>query len=100
MIGFIVGLIENTETALSNQRDKRIEFASAIAGALINAFEPWVVVTAALTLTLANSVSVYLDRGTSISESAFAATVTRFNNQLGMLQLLSAGRDLARVRNP
>jgi hypothetical protein len=56
-------------------------------------------VAGALALALVSSVTGYLDRGTSISEAAFAATVSRFNDTLGMLQLLSTGRELARIRN-
>jgi hypothetical protein len=99
MTGYIVGLIENTESALSKERNQRIELATGIAGALINAFDPSVVVAGTLALALISSVTGYLDRGTSISEAAFAATVSRFNDKPGMLQLLSTGRELARIRN-
>ena len=98
MVGYVIALIENAEQAISNQREHRIKLAYGFAFALINAFEPWVVVAGSAGFSLLEFVTSNIDNGLSVSATTFAAMVNRFNNMGNLLVWITSGRDLAENR--
>ncbi len=98
MIGDVIALIENAEEAITNEREQRIKLAYGFAFALINAFEPWVVVAGSAGFSLLDFVTSKIDNGLSVSAAIFTAMVKRFNDMGQLLVWLTAGRDLAENR--
>ncbi len=99
MVGYVIALIENAEEAITSEREQRIKLAYGFAFALINAFEPWVVVAGSASFSLLDFVTSKIDKGLSVSASIFAAMVKRFNDMGNLLVWLTAGRDLAENRS-